>query len=148
MKKSLIIVLFSLFIFACNQSNTSGTAADDTTMAGENQSATAQQSGADTNVNKIGTDAGSGGSKSLGEVLISKSDCLTCHRVNEKIIGPTYIDVANKYSPTDANKELLVSKIIAGGSGVWGTVPMAPHPNISKEDAKEMVNYILSLKTN
>ena len=82
-----------------------------------------------------------------GEQLISSSDCLTCHKVDAKIVGPSYTDVANKYAATDENIEMLASKIIAGGSGSWGEIPMAPHPAITKDDAKEMVKYILALKT-
>ena len=78
--------------------------------------------------------------------LIGGSDCLTCHKINEKLTGPSYKEVAAKYEPTDANIELLSKKIIEGGSGVWGPVAMTPHPGISPEDAKEMVRYILSLK--
>jgi cytochrome c len=83
-----------------------------------------------------------------GEKLISTSDCLTCHQVNSKIVGPSYVDVANKYAATDENIAMLAGKIIQGGSGSWGEIPMAPHPAISTEDATEMVKYILSLKTN
>ncbi len=147
MKKSLIILGICSVIMACNNSKTSSTA-EDTTSVGENQSATAQQSSVDTNVNKVGTAAttASAGS-SKGQELINKSDCLTCHKVDVKLVGPAYVDVANKYSATDANIDMLVGKIIAGGSGNWGEIPMAPHPNITKEDAKEMVEYVLSLKT-
>ncbi len=81
-----------------------------------------------------------------GEGLISKSDCFACHKVNEKLLGPSYKDVANKYSDTKANIDYLVKKIKAGGSGVWGAIPMSPHPALSDEDAEAMVHYILSLK--
>ena len=83
-----------------------------------------------------------------GEQLISSSDCLTCHKVDARIVGPSYTDVANKYPATEENIEMLASKIIAGGSGSWGEIPMAPHPAITTDDAKEMVKYILALKTN
>lgn len=81
-----------------------------------------------------------------GLELIGANDCTTCHKISEKNIGPAYTDVAAKYEPTQANIDTLVGKIINGGSGVWGTVPMTPHPSLSKEDATEMVKYILSLK--
>ena len=81
-----------------------------------------------------------------GEVLISKSDCFACHKVNEKLLGPAYHDVANKYPDTEANIDYLVKKIKSGGSGVWGAIPMSPHPALSDEDAEAMVHYILSLK--
>ncbi len=81
-----------------------------------------------------------------GEVLISKSDCFACHKIEEKLLGPSYKDVANKYANTKANVDYLINKIKVGGSGVWGAVPMSPHPALSDDDARAMVNYILSLK--
>lgn len=81
-----------------------------------------------------------------GETLISKSDCFACHKVNEKLLGPSYKDVANKYPKTKANIDYLVNKIKVGGSGVWGAIPMSPHPALSDDDAEAMVQYILSLK--
>ena len=79
-----------------------------------------------------------------GEQIIGTLDCSGCHAVNERMIGPSYREIAEKYSDKDI--ELLASKIIEGGSGVWGGVPMAAHPQVSKEDAKKMVAYILSQK--
>jgi cytochrome c len=81
-----------------------------------------------------------------GLELVGKSDCLTCHKVNDKLIGPSYKEVAAKYEPTEENISMLASKIIKGGKGVWGEVPMTPHPALTTEDATEMVNYILTLK--
>ncbi|MDI3319901.1 c-type cytochrome [Pinibacter soli] len=78
--------------------------------------------------------------------LIAQSDCLTCHKVDEKTTGPAYRDVANKYENNDATVELLAKKVIAGGKGNWGEIPMTPHPNLSEADAKEMVKYVLSLR--
>ena len=84
-----------------------------------------------------------------GLELISKSDCLTCHRPAEKLTGPAYQDVANKYaSQAPGIIPQLADKIISGGTGVWGQVPMLPHPTISKEDAEKMVKYVLLLKNN
>lgn len=81
-----------------------------------------------------------------GIELIAGSDCLTCHKVNEKAIGPAYIDVAKKYTADEATIDTLAAKIIKGGSGHWGEIPMTPHPALSVDDAKTMVKYILSLK--
>lgn len=82
-----------------------------------------------------------------GLALIGQNDCLTCHKVDEKLTGPAYKDVANKYAGMpDTIVTHLASKIISGGSGVWGEVMMLPHPGISKEDAEAMVKYILLLK--
>ncbi len=79
-----------------------------------------------------------------GDQIIETLDCSGCHAVNEKMVGPSYQEIAAKYSDKDI--ELLASKIIEGGSGVWGSVPMSAHPQVSKEDAKKMVKYILSQK--
>ena len=88
---------------------------------------------------------------SKGLELIGASDCTTCHRLHKEAagasIGPSYSEVAAKYSPAaDTTVDRLVHKIISGGSGVWGTVPMTPHPALASADVKEMVTYILSLK--
>ncbi|MEI3798188.1 MULTISPECIES: c-type cytochrome [unclassified Chitinophaga] len=80
-----------------------------------------------------------------GKMLLTKSDCLACHKVDTKVVGPAYADVAKKYPYSAANVEMLSSKIINGGSGTWGAVPMAAHPALTAADAKKMVTYILSL---
>nr|WP_234109333.1 c-type cytochrome [Chryseobacterium sp. R2A-55] len=87
-------------------------------------------------------DAASG--KHEGLALIEGADCLTCHKIDTKVVGPSYQDVANKY--TDADIDMLAQKIIDGGKGNWGEIPMTPHAGMSKETAKKMVEYILTLK--
>ena len=82
---------------------------------------------------------------SRGKTLIDGSDCKACHTVDKKSIGPTYREVALKYQGKTTAQQNLAKKIISGGSGVWGEVPMAAHPQISAADAAEMVKYILSL---
>lgn len=84
--------------------------------------------------------------KMKGEALLAKSDCLACHSKTQKLVGPAYVNVAGKYPATEENIDHLADKIIAGGQGVWGAIPMTPHPGLSKDDAKDMVKYILSLK--
>lgn len=81
-----------------------------------------------------------------GLALVGKSDCFACHKVNEAAVGPAYQAVADKYEKTDAVIDTLANKIIKGGAGNWGTTPMTPHPQLSKEDAVAMVKYVLSLK--
>jgi cytochrome c len=80
-----------------------------------------------------------------GRALIQKSDCLTCHKVSGRIIGPSYTEIARKYTTSTAVVNRLVDKVIRGGSGSWGSVPMTPHPKMSRKDAAVMVQYILSL---
>lgn len=81
-----------------------------------------------------------------GKSLIEGTDCMSCHKIDAKLIGPSYLDIAGKYENNSANVDLLAGKIIDGGSGVWGNIPMAAHSGMSKENAKKMVAYILSLK--
>jgi len=81
-----------------------------------------------------------------GELLISKSDCFACHKLEDKLLGPSYKDVANKYEKTKSNIDYLVNKVKTGGSGVWGQIPMSPHPALSDDDARAMILYVLSLK--
>ncbi len=80
-----------------------------------------------------------------GQALVDQSDCKTCHHPTNKIIGPSHTDVAKKYEFTQANVTLLASKIMKGGSGVWGEVPMTAHPDLSQADADKMAMYVLSL---
>ena len=81
-----------------------------------------------------------------GKALLPKSDCLACHKIDAKVVGPAYNAVALKYKDTEENVKYLSNKIITGGAGVWGQVPMSPHPTLSVVDAKNMAKYILSLK--
>ena len=81
-----------------------------------------------------------------GEKLMSASDCGTCHNKTQKVVGPAYVDIAAKYPSNDKNITMLANKIIGGGKGVWGDIPMTPHTTVTVADAKEMVKYILSLK--
>jgi cytochrome c len=79
-----------------------------------------------------------------GKALVDASDCKTCHHSTNKIIGPSHTDVAKKYEFTHANVGLLAKKIVEGGSGVWGEIPMSPHA-IPVADAEKMAMYVLSL---
>lgn len=82
--------------------------------------------------------------KGLG--LIAQSDCLTCHKVDETSTGPAYRDVANKYPNDEKTVAMLADKVIKGGSGNWGQIPMTPHATLSADDAKQMVKYVMLLK--
>jgi cytochrome c len=80
-----------------------------------------------------------------GQALLNASDCKTCHGIDNKIVGPGYKDVAAKYEFTKANVGMLADKVVAGGTGSWGQIPMTAHPDIPKADAEKMVMYVLSL---
>jgi len=84
--------------------------------------------------------------KKDGKALIAGSDCRTCHKDDQKLIGPAYQDVAKKYENNAKNVKMLAEKVLNGGQGNWGEIPMAGHPNLSVEDASAMVEYILSMK--
>ncbi len=78
--------------------------------------------------------------------LVSKSGCPTCHKPNEASTGPSYKNIANKYPNNVETYETLSLKIIKGGYGVWGQIPMIPHPDVTQETATVMLKYILLLK--
>jgi len=79
-------------------------------------------------------------------VLISYSDCYTCHKIDQRSVGPSFKDIAKRYPVNKVYIDMLAYKVIVGGSGSWGYPAMDPHPKLSHEDAKLMVTYILSLK--
>jgi len=81
-----------------------------------------------------------------GLAIEVKLDCATCHRVEEKVQGPSYREIANKYAGSDTAIDYMAKKIIRGGGGVWGEIMMAPHPSLSEEDAKTLARYILLMK--
>lgn len=86
------------------------------------------------------------GTKPKGESLIEASDCKSCHALDKKSVGPSYKQVAEHYKDNKDAQKILMDKIKNGGSGVWGEVAMAAHPNIKDEDLSEMVKWILSQK--
>ena len=81
-----------------------------------------------------------------GEVLISYSDCYICHKKDERSVGPAFKDIAKRYPVNKVYIDVLAQKVIIGGGGNWGYPAMVSHPNLSFEDAKMMVTYILSMK--
>ena len=132
MKKTILfLIIGSASILACNSGSSSGSKNDSAaTTPAPAPAAAADEKGLE---------------------LIGASDCTTCHRLHKAAagasIGPSYSEVAAKYSPAaDTTVDRIVKKIISGGSGVWGAVPMTPHPALTPEDVKVMVTYILALK--
>ena len=78
--------------------------------------------------------------------LFKKSNCMACHAVDQKRFGPSLKDVAAKYNGDATAADKLAKKIKAGGSGVWGQVPMPPQPHVSETDAVKLAEYVLSIK--
>ncbi|MFD0792878.1 c-type cytochrome [Mucilaginibacter litoreus] len=148
MKKIFVILGLSMALAACGGSNSSNTAggSEADSAAATDQAAAAHQSDAamDTTVNDIGTTKAPGTPDNKGEALMANNDCNSCHNAQTKVIGPALVDIAKKYKDSDV--DMLAKKVIAGGSGNWGTVPMTAHPDLSMDDAKEMVKYILTVK--
>lgn len=128
MKKALVVIAGLVVLAACGGGNTD-TETQETTTPTETAAEPAMSPEAE-----------------RGLELVAKSDCLTCHKVAEASVGPAYELIAGKYPDNDAVVDSLSQKIIKGGAGNWGTVPMTPHPDLSPDDAKAMVKYVLSLK--
>jgi len=76
--------------------------------------------------------------------LAQKYNCLACHSVDKKLVGPAYQDVAKKYKGDKSAEAKLIAKVKSGGSGVWGQIPMPPN-NVTDADAKTLVEWVLSL---
>jgi cytochrome c len=133
MKRSFIILGLALAVSACGNNKSNNASGTDTSVTTTTITSTTKS----TSVAVKDT---------LGAALIEKNDCLTCHKLDQKVIGPAYTDVANKYTASPAVIDTLANKIIKGGSGNWGNIAMSPHPSLSMTDAQEMVKYILSLK--
>lgn len=76
--------------------------------------------------------------------LAKKSNCMACHAVDKKVVGPAYQDVAKKYAGDKTAEAKLIEKVKKGGSGVWGPVPMSPNAAVKDEDIKTLVKWILA----
>jgi cytochrome c len=78
------------------------------------------------------------------EDLLAANDCAACHQEKESVIGPSYIQIAERYTTKDI--PMLTEKIIKGGKGNWGETPMTAHPGLSELEASEIAHYILNMK--
>ena len=78
--------------------------------------------------------------------LATAKNCMACHAVDKKIVGPAYKDVAAKYAGQKDAPAKLAAKVIAGGSGVWGPVPMPANAQVTPDEAKKLVAWILTQK--
>lgn len=77
--------------------------------------------------------------------LAKKSGCTACHKIDKKVVGPSWIDVANKYKGDATAAAKLDAKIAKGGSGVWGPMPMPANPKLTDAERKELVTFVLGL---
>jgi cytochrome c len=80
------------------------------------------------------------------EELAKAKNCLACHAVDKKLVGPSYKEVAAKYKGDKGAEAKLAEKVIKGGSGVWGQTPMPPNPQVNADEAKKLVAWVLSQK--
>ncbi|PND36340.1 cytochrome C' [Paucibacter aquatile] len=78
--------------------------------------------------------------------LAQKKNCMACHAVDKKLVGPAYKDVAAKYAKDKDAATKLADKIIKGGAGVWGPVPMPANTQVSAAEAKQLATWVLSAK--
>jgi cytochrome c len=83
----------------------------------------------------------------LADMALAKSkNCMACHAVDKKLVGPSYQDVAKKYAGDAKAADMLAAKIVKGGSGVWGAIPMPANTQVSEADAKKLAAWVLSQK--
>ena len=80
------------------------------------------------------------------QALATAKNCMACHAVDKKLVGPAYKEVAKKYAADKTAADKLASKIIKGGSGVWGAVPMPANPQVNEAEAKKLAAWVLSQK--
>ncbi|MDH5251201.1 MAG: cytochrome C [Cyclobacteriaceae bacterium] len=80
-----------------------------------------------------------------GRYFMEKSDCLTCHELDKKTVGPSFQQIAQKYPDEKSAMQYLIGKIIDGGTGVWGNTAMTAHPKLSEKEVKTMLDYVFSL---
>ncbi|MEJ1166471.1 c-type cytochrome [Variovorax sp. CCNWLW186] len=78
--------------------------------------------------------------------LATSKNCMSCHAVERKVLGPSFKDVAAKYKGNAGAADMLATKIIKGGSGVWGPVPMPANNQVSEADAKKLAAWVLSTR--
>jgi cytochrome c len=80
------------------------------------------------------------------EAMAKANNCMACHAVDKKLVGPSYKDISKKYAGNAAAVAQLATKIQKGGSGVWGAIPMPANPKVNDADAKALAQWILSIK--
>ena len=80
------------------------------------------------------------------EALAKAKNCMACHATDKKLVGPAYKDVAAKYAKDKGSVDVLAAKIMKGGSGVWGPVPMPANPQVNEAEAKKLATWILTIK--
>lgn len=80
------------------------------------------------------------------QALATAKNCMACHAVDKKLVGPAFKDVAAKYAGQKDAADKLAAKITKGSSGVWGPVPMPANAQVNEADAKKLAAWVLTLK--
>lgn len=80
------------------------------------------------------------------EALAKSKNCMACHSIDKKVVGPAYKDVAKKFAGQKDAEANLIKAVLKGSSGVWGPIPMPANTNVNEAEAKKLVDWILSLK--
>ena len=80
------------------------------------------------------------------QALAQSKNCMACHSVDKKVVGPAFKDIAKKFGGQAGAADMLAQKIVKGSSGVWGPVPMPANTQVSEAEAKTLANWVLSLK--
>lgn len=140
MKNIIIAISFLAFMVSCSSGGEQQPTDPDMDATVAQDDSVYKEDSGDTSEETASAD----NSLEAGLALIEGSDCRTCHQNDTRVIGPSYKEVAEKYSEEDI--DVLVSHIIDGSVGIWGEIPMTPHLDLSEEDARLMVKYILSLE--
>ena len=80
------------------------------------------------------------------QALATSKNCMSCHALDKKLVGPAFKDVAAKYAGDKTATDKLVVKVMQGGVGVWGSVPMSANPQVTEDEAKQLVTWVLAQK--
>jgi len=96
-------------------------------------------------VGKISKPVKNGQYDHLGKFWLDRSGCNTCHEMDLKTIGPSYLQISGQYQENDDSYTQLIAKVKSGGSGIWGEVPMSPHPHLTSKEVRTMLSYIFTL---
>lgn len=80
------------------------------------------------------------------EALAKSKNCMSCHAIDKKVVGPAYKEVAKKFGGQAGAVDMLAERIMKGSSGVWGPVPMPPNANVNAAEAKQLATWVMSLK--
>lgn len=140
LKKNLFLIALSIAIASCGGNSDQTRSHADSTHAVNSNDDVKKVDSVESHVPAVSI----ANSSDKGAQLIVQNDCRNCHKEREKLIGPAFSAIANKY--TSKNIDSLANKVIKGGAGSWGDIPMTPHPTLQRNDAKEMVAFILKIK--